>query len=247
MSERWLTVSDLAEQFGIPHPTIRRYLDRHGHRLHTKKHHKSYLISEESIPLLVRIREGYADGMNSDQVETLLASSGAPTIITVSDMDDQNHERMSVNNMEVLSGLEKVNERFDRQDEFNRQLIEALEQQHQENQRQREADLKQIEWLTELLIQQKEAAAALPDPVHQRHEQQQERLIERLTERRVEQQLRAEALRKWNAKPEAERLIKSGWFKKAEENVLARDEYIRNYVDEHYEQSIRAEYDLDRS
>jgi DNA-binding transcriptional MerR regulator len=232
--EKWLTVSGLAERFGIPQPTIRRYIERHGHHLHTKKHHKSYLISEESIPVLVRIREGYSDGMNSDQVETLLAASGAPTIITVSDVSDQSGERMSVSLEAVIAG-------FKRQEEFNRLLLESLQRERVENQRQREEDREKIDRLTELMIQQKEAAAAiaLPDPAQQRHE----RLNERFTERRIERQLRAEALDLWAVKPEAERLRKVGMFRK-EEDAAARDRFIRDYVDEHFEQRIKGEYDL---
>lgn len=232
--EKWLTVSDLAARFGIPQSTIRRYIERHGHHLHTKKHHKSYLISEESIPVIVRIREGYSDGMNSDQVETLLASSGAPTIITVSDV--------SVNLDESLSGLGKtVIDGFKKQEEFNRLLLESLQRERVENQRQREEDREKIDRLTDLLIQQKEAAAAaaLPDPVLQRHE----RLNDRMTEVRIEKQLQAEALDLWAKKPDAERMRKAGWFRK-EEDTAARDRFVRDHVDEHFEQWIKGEYGL---
>lgn len=217
--EKWLTVSDLAEQFGIPQPTIRRYIERHGHHLRTKKHHKSYLIFQESIPYLVRIREGYSEGMNGDQVETMLAASGAPTIITVSDASDHSHERMSLNLDKALSGLgQSVIDGFNKQEEFNRKLIESL---------------------TELMLNQKETAVALPDAVQLRSE----RLNERITERRIERQLEREALDLWAAKPEAERMKKVGLFRK-EEDMTARDRFVRDYIDEHYEDRVRGEYDL---
>jgi len=230
--EKWLTISDLSEKFGIPNPTIRRYLDRHGHHLHTKKHHKSYLISRESIPVLVRIREGYSEGMSGDQVETLLAASGAPTIITVS---DHSGDRVSVNDEEALSGLEKsMIDGFNRQEEFNRLLIESLQREREENQRQREEDRLKINRLTELILQQKETAAALTDSVQLRVE----RVTDRLIERRIERQLESEALDLWIAKPETERLRKVGLFRK-EENTAARDRFVRDYVDEHFENRIQ--------
>lgn len=235
--EKWLTVSDLAERFGIPQPTIRRYLERHGHHLHTKKHHKSYLISEESIPVIVRIREGYSEGMNSDQVETLISASGAPTIITVS--DHESGERVSVNLDEALSGLGKsVIDKFNRQEEFNRMLLDSLQRERMENQREREEDRKKINQLMDLMVQQKEAAsaAALPDPVQQR----QDRVCDRLLERRVERQLEREALEAWDRKPDPERMKKVGLFRK-EENMDARDRFVRDYVDEHYEQRVKGE------
>ena len=234
--EKWLTISDLSEKFGIPHPTIRRYIDRHGHHLHTKKHHKSYLLSQESIPVLIRIREGYSEGMSGDQVETLLAASGAPTIITVS---DHSGERVSENDEKALSGLEKsMIDGFNRQEEFNRLLIESLQREREENQRQREEDRAEIKRLTELMLQQKEtAAAALPDPMQLRAE----RITDRLIERRIERQLESEALKIWTAKPEAERMRRAGLFRK-EEDIAGRDRFVRAYVDEHFEDRIQDAY-----
>lgn len=217
--EKWLTVSELSEQFGIPQPTIRRYIERHGHHLHTKKHHKSYLVSSESISVLIRIREGYSEGMNSNQVETLLAASGVPTIITVNDAIDHSHDRVSLNLDESLSGLGKsVTDGFKRQDEFNHMLIASL---------------------TELMQQQKETAVTLPDPVQLRSEH----LNERMTERRIERQLEREALDLWAAKPESERMRKAGLFRK-EVNTELRGRFVRDYVDEHYEQRVKGEYGL---
>ncbi|KRF31712.1 hypothetical protein ASG93_05075 [Paenibacillus sp. Soil787] len=58
--------------------------------------------------MFVQIRECYSDGMNADQVEDLLAGN-TPTIITVNDDGD----RVTVNMVEALSGL---NERMDGQE-----------------------------------------------------------------------------------------------------------------------------------
>ena len=91
------------------------------------------------------------------------------------------------------------------------------------------------------MAQQAAAATvqALPDPVQLRAE----RINERITERRVERQLELEALNLWEKKPEVERMWKVGWFKK-EENTAARDRFIRDYVDEHYENRLKKNYDL---
>jgi hypothetical protein len=170
--------------------------------------------------------------MSGDQVETLLAASGAPTIITVS---DHSGDRVSVNDEEALSGLEKsMIDGFNRQEEFNRLLIESLQREREENQRQREEDRLKINRLTELILQQKETAAALTDSVQLRVE----RVTDRLIERRIERQLESEALDLWIAKPETERLRKVGLFRK-EENTAARDRFVRDYVDEHFENRIQ--------
>lgn len=129
---KWFTVSELSKQISIPQPTIRRYIERHGHHLHVKKHHKSYLISEKSFPVIIRIRERYAEGMGTSQVEDHLASSGAPTIITVSDTSDSDNQ-VSVNALESLVLLEKsMSElmiRSEQQEKFNQLLLEKLNEQ----------------------------------------------------------------------------------------------------------------------
>ncbi|WP_274653794.1 hypothetical protein [Paenibacillus humicola] len=72
-------------------------------------------------------------------------------------------------------------------------------------------------------------------------QQREEILNSRLTERRIQQQLNQEALELWATKPEAERLRKIGWFRK-EEDTAARDRFVRDYIDEHYESRLRAAY-----
>lgn len=162
--EKWLKISDLSDQFGIPQPTIRRYMERHKHHLHTKKHHKSYLISEKSVPILIFIREGYSKGMSGEQIEESLMVNRAPTYITVDAHED---ERVSTNINEALSDLGKsVIEGFNSQNQFNRTLLKLLQREHEK-----------IEHLTELIKQQLEAAAALSHSVHQSPPQ-----IDRLTE-----------------------------------------------------------------
>lgn len=169
--EKWLTVSDLAEQFGIPQPTIRRYIERHGHHLHIRKHHKSYLIAEKSLDDLVRIRESYSQGMNADQVENELAAANAPTIIDVIAAND----RVSDMTPEALSSLHSAMiERFERQEDFNRALIEAMQREREENQRKREEDREKIDRLTLELAAARDEAAAVNEQLGEIRKGQQE-------------------------------------------------------------------------
>lgn len=94
-----------------------------------------------------------------------------------------------------------------------------------------------VEQLMEIVRQQSAATTALPTPEQHRID----RLNDRLTERRIERQLKREALDLWAAKSEAERMKKVGLFRK-EENIEARDRYVRDYIDEHYEQRMKEAY-----
>lgn len=211
--KQWLSVTELSEQLGIPDATLRRYIRQHGHHLQLRKRHKSYLVADVSVDVLVQIREAYAAGKSIDDVEDVLAAAGAPTIITVNDVND-NGGRVTVNLAEALSDLQKtVNEQSD----MIRALGHIVQQQNQAA-----------------------AAASLPDPTEQRAE----RVTEHLTRRRIERRLEREALELWAAKPESERMRRTGLFRR-EEDAAARDRFVRDYVDDHYEKRLRQEFGLE--
>ncbi|OZB92736.1 hypothetical protein [Paenibacillus sp. XY044] len=225
--EQWLKVSDLAGQLEIPQPTIRRYMDRHGHHLHTKKQHKSYLISSTAIPTLARIRDEYSKGLNGEQVEEALLIGQSSTITIVNDASVHKDERVSGNLAEALSELEKsVIDRFNSQEQFNQHLIELLQREQEK-----------IERLTELLMKQTEAAAALSPSVPT----QSRKTADHLTERRVKRQLESEALELWLNKPAPERTKRNVLFQRKEDNE-AKEKFVRDYVLEHYVSRLNEEF-----
>ncbi|MET3547078.1 DNA-binding transcriptional MerR regulator [Paenibacillus favisporus] len=224
--EQWLKVSDLAGQLEIPQPTIRRYMDRHGHHLHTKKQHKSYLISSASIPTLARIRDEYSKGLNGEQVEEVLLGQPS-TITTVSDTSVHKDERVSDNLAEALSELEKsVSDRFNNQEQFNQHLLELLQREQEK-----------VERLTELLMKQTEAAASLSPAVQTQSRKQ----ADHLTERRVKRQLESEALELWLNKPAPERTKRNVLFQRKEDSE-AKEKFVRDYVLEHYVSRLNEEF-----
>lgn len=88
----------------------------------------------------------------------------------------------------------------------------------------------------------KEIAKMLPQPTNKQEERQQ-RVADMITQRRIEYALRMEAAKKWNEKPEDERMIKVGWFKK-EENKEAKEDFIAQYIHQHFEERLKQEYEL---
>lgn len=80
----------------------------------------------------------------------------------------------------------------------------------------------------------------LPSPEEKRIE----RFEQIMAERKVTRQLEDEALSIWSTKPEEERLIKVGWFRR-EEDKEKRDRFVRDYIDEHFEKRMKEEFGLD--
>ncbi|MED1203521.1 hypothetical protein [Heyndrickxia acidicola] len=79
----------------------------------------------------------------------------------------------------------------------------------------------------------------LPTPI----EQKEQRFQELVSRKRVESKLEDEALKKWESLPESERLKKAGLFRK-EVDVDKKTQFIRQYVNEHFEVRLREEMGL---
>lgn len=82
----------------------------------------------------------------------------------------------------------------------------------------------------------------LPDS-KSREEEKEERFKEMVARRRVEYQLEKEAQMAWATKPEEERMIKVGWFKKVE-NEDERKLFIKEYIHNNFENRLRKELEL---
>jgi hypothetical protein len=74
-------------------------------------------------------------------------------------------------------------------------------------------------------------------------EERQNRVTDMITQKRVEYILREEAWALWLKKPESERMKKVGWFRK-EEDIDKREQFIREYIHQHFEERLKKEYDL---
>ncbi len=73
--------------------------------------------------------------------------------------------------------------------------------------------------------------------------ERQRRITDHITQKRVEDKLEQEALSLWFQKPLSERIKKVGWFRK-EEDLYARDQFIKQYINKHYEERLKQEYGI---
>lgn len=98
------------------------------------------------------------------------------------------------------------------------------------------AQSEEIKYHYESLLKQ------LPKPKSP-EEEKEERFREMVVKRRVESRLEEEALNIWSTKPEEERFRRTGWFRK-EEDLRARDRFVKEYIDTHFENTLREELGL---
>lgn len=158
----WLSVSDISEKIGVPVETVRRYIRNHGVHLRVKKIHKKYEVHSGSLDVFKQIRELYADGKNIQEVEQTLSNRGVPMTITVNVHDD---ESMTVS---VADELQRMNDRLEEQEKFNKEqaeyntlLLEELKNQREEMKHQIKAlgeklDLAKVETLRTMIEDRKE-------------------------------------------------------------------------------------------
>lgn len=214
MNRTSMSIKELAKQLNIPLATVRRYIRQHGHLLNMAKEDKNYVFGEDCIATFVQIREAYAQGLTAQEVERRFSPSGfEPSAAT----GEASGESVRVNIFQALSNLEQLMiERFEQQDQLLKSLAETAA-----------ARLSEI---------------TRPDQELQRLERI-ERVNDRLTEWRIERVLQREALEKWSALPEAQRLVKKGMFNK-EEDREERERFVRDYVDKYFETELRRAYGL---
>jgi hypothetical protein len=113
MTDRWFTVAEIEKETEIPDATVRRYIRNHGHHFKIKKKGKGYLIASESVEVMKKIREWYAEGKQTDQIDDKLAQTGIPMTVTVTD----DEKDVTVNVAEALRRMEKsmteINQKYD--------------------------------------------------------------------------------------------------------------------------------------
>jgi hypothetical protein len=95
--------------------------------------------------------------------------------------------------------------------------------------------------VAELRKQHEEMLQLLPPPRDPAAERL-ERINEILARRSLERALEKEALHKWATKPEEERMRRVGLFKK-EEDRDKRVQFVKEYIDEHFESQLLAQFD----
>jgi len=94
----------------------------------------------------------------------------------------------------------------------------------------------------EVKEQYEELLKRLPEP-RSPQEERRERIEEMITRSRIETLLREEARKLWAEKPEEERMKRAGFFRR-EEDRDKRDQFIREYIDEHLEERLKEEFNL---
>jgi hypothetical protein len=143
-----------------------------------------------------------------------------------------------------LSKIEQVKAQIEQESTAKIEQLKA--ELHKELTAKQEADAK-IQHLQKEIEESKKKQELIETKLNtpaNKTEDKQQKITDRITEKRVEHKLEMEALGIWSQKPESERLVKVGWFKKIED-IEKRDKFVKEYVREHFEQHLKAAYGVE--
>lgn len=123
---QWLTITELAEQTNIPDTTIRRYIAKFPDFFTFKGGSRSRRYEDTAIKVLVRIKNLYDAGYETDQVDAFLRKEFAVIIDGDKEVEDNDKATPTLATAEDIADIKQA---LQQQQKFNKQLLEKLEQQ----------------------------------------------------------------------------------------------------------------------
>lgn len=93
----------------------------------------------------------------------------------------------------------------------------------------------------QMAVQMKEFQKMLPSPEDARVE----RFNTVIAQRRVQRTLEREAMDLWSSQPPERRMRRTGWFRRKEEDLAERDRFVRDYVDDRFEERLKQEFGIE--
>lgn len=90
MEKEWYSLQEIEDLTGIKKSTLSRDVDEFRIYIENKKFWSKRLVKSTSIPVIKKIRDYYAQGLNTKEIHLKL--QGSPTVIDVKNEDDLLHE-----------------------------------------------------------------------------------------------------------------------------------------------------------
>lgn len=215
------TVNEVSRILEVPAGTIRQWEKSLEGILHIPRDDRgSRYYTDFEINTLNNIKSMRDKGLSFDVIKDVLNKSESVPSVPISSVPvmSQSEAIQTIQNLQnVIQGMSERMESI---------IAESVR--------------KEVSKLSEGLIEGVTKQLPPPrDPLSERHE----RVTDMITRRKVENQLENEALDLWLKKPESERLKKLGLFRK-EEDRDKKGLFIKNYIDQHFEDRLMKEYGL---
>lgn len=158
----WFTVAQASKEVDIPTETVRRYIRQYGDYLMINRGSKrSYLIHENSLDTLKKIRYLLDQGNQREQVEEVLQRT--ETLTVQADDEEMNDYLMTLPQLhrETAKHIQQLSEQVERQNDLINQFGDRLNQQQEYiDKRLEERDKALMQVMNEVMESNKQIAAA---------------------------------------------------------------------------------------
>lgn len=212
--EDWLSVSQLSKIVEVPETSVRRYLTNFEEFFKFEQLGRGKKYHPSSIEILQRIVSLFRADRDTSEIKNILSNEYAFTITS---------EDEPIIPPAPYDVSKKLDDFRNGQEDFNQKLLESIMQQQN--------------YIEELVLSRDNALNELKR-LSNSEQQRVDRINQIVVEHKVKHLLEREALSKWNEKPEEERFIKVGWFRK-EEDKESKMEFIRDYIDKNLQDYLK--------
>jgi len=120
----WLNINELAEQTNIPDTTIRRYITKFNTFFIHKGGARSRRYEDKAVKVLIRIKQLYDEGHESEEVDNVLRKEFA--VVIDGDKVEEPFEKSSTPALATAEDMAEIKAALKQQQEFNKLLIEKL-------------------------------------------------------------------------------------------------------------------------
>jgi len=129
--KEWLSIKEMAEKTKIPDPSIRRYIEKFSSFFTHKGGARSKRYEDTGLKVLLRIKQLYDEGYETDGIDGILRKEFA--VIIDDDSVGENVEKAVTPTLATAEDMAEIKKALEEQREFNKQqqvfnqaLIEKL-------------------------------------------------------------------------------------------------------------------------
>jgi hypothetical protein len=232
--ERSYWSKEVAELLGISDSTLRKYcliLEQNAYKFLRDEHNRRAFL-ERDIRVLRRFLEmaKNSDMMLEDAALAVISAFKEEEITDIVPTAAPHSNTINHYNKlydEMVGRLQQVIEQNQRQEAFNRVLLDRIAQQ-------------EIFIQTILKETQSQLARTSEEEFFM---ERQKRITNMIIQKRVESRLEIEALEQWRQLPESERMKKAGFFRK-EEDKEKKEQFVKVYIHNHFAERLEMEIHL---
>ena len=125
--KEWLNIQELAERTMIPDTTVRRYISKFNTYFVAKGGARSKRYEDSGVKVLLRIKQLYDNGYESDEVDNKLKKEFA--VVMDGDNEQEQAEKVATPTLATVEDVAEIMDALKQQQDFNKLLIEKMAEQ----------------------------------------------------------------------------------------------------------------------